>query len=369
MHLPPIRSKQEDFIVGSTVEFDNWVPPRGGAGGRNVIRGFFLKLFGTITVATADFDGRDVARLIARVAVQDRSGRLRWALSGASTRLATILYCGIERHIEHATIAQGAGAAVSLMLYIPMAKPRVVRGEDFALPADVLDKVIVTFNSYASAATGATVLSAADLDCYILADLREEHNVEIKSEDAVKSVNFQGTTQAQVKLSGTVHDAFIAREAAAAGTAGGESVSTLEDLRCDELNIPPQKNADLKAWYTHKFGYGNTSNSATAGEVYKDPFRAGQALAFIIADEDTSVWDGKVVTDAKIDLGTGAAGLSLVTREVLPKSQENFNAQAAQFGINPDVLRAKTAGKTNRDIGAYGKRAKQVMPFSAPLRR
>jgi hypothetical protein len=364
-HLPPFKSEQKDWAQNSNLEFFDFVPLRGGKGGRVVIDRLIIRLTGTITVAAANFDGRDVARLFQNIIVEQRDGRQRWNLSGFKSRQASIILNGIERHAEHADIAIGAGATVDFRLVIPMAKRYTRRPKDFSLPADVLRKVILQCGTYAGAATGATVLSAADLDVYVCAEWHEEDSVEIKSEDSVKSIDFTSNTQAKTSLSGTVHDMWITRETT---TAGGGVITGITDARCDELGIPVLTRSDLAHSYTEKRAIA-PSGLTTGAERFNDPVRQGTVLPLVAATPETSVWDGKLVDTLKVDVGTGAANLSLVTREVLKKSQENFNAQAAMFGIKPSELRMKTALKSKRGFDEHrDPRAVSVAPWSAKLR-
>lgn len=364
-HLPPIRSKQEDWTANGTVEFEGWVPPRMGSTGRAVIKGFWVRIFGSITVAGAAWDGRAVPRLIQHLAVESRSAGRRWSLSGEKTRAAAIMFAGIHRHIEHANVAIGAAQAVDAFVYVPMEKPFVFRGADFGMGAETFSKIVVQWNSLAGAAdSGGAVLSDPSLDAYVLADLRDENSAEIKAEDIVQSLDFGSQTQIQSKFSGALHDAFIYRET---GAAGGAAITGIGTVRSDELGIPVSARADLVRWYKAKRGYGNTGTSSVGAERFKDPFIDGQALPIVIADEETSLWDGRVVTSAKFDLDAGAANLSLVTRETLAKSEANFNAQVAALGLDPRQMRMKTAGKTRRAFSENSERKLKVGVWSAPL--
>lgn len=367
-HLPPWKSETKAWAAGSNLEFFDFVPLRGGKGGRVVVDRFIICVAGTITVAVANWDGRDVPRLLQNIIVEQRDARQRWNLSGFKSRIMSIKFNGIERHQEHADIAVGAGAAVELRLVIPMAKRNVRRPKDFSLPADVLRKISINCAALANAQTGTTTLSAASLNVYVLADWHEEHSVEIKSEDAVKSIDFSSNTQVRASLSGAVHDADIVRETS---TAGGGLVNGITDARCDELGIPVLTYNDLKHVFTERRAIAPSGPTA-GGERFNDPYRNNQALALVSATPETSLDDGKIVESMKVDVGTGAANLSLITREVLDKSQSNFNAQAAMYGINaraPGAVRMKTEKKTKRGFSEWGNndRARRVFPWSAPL--
>jgi hypothetical protein len=368
-HYVPYPSPQFAWAPSGQQEFADFVPPRGPRNGRNIIKGFTLCVDGTIDVATATWDGRDIARLFSNIIVETRSGSLRWSLSGPATRLASIYLNGIKRHQEHADLTAGAGKTVALRLYIPMEKPHLKRGIDFGLPADVFRRIFVNYNSLAGAATTTTVLSNNALTVKVLAEYREESNVELKAEDFVGSVNFTSNTQVVAKFIGSVHDAFIHREAAAAGTVGGEVITAITDVRCDEFGIPLLTRADLLHSYTMKREIAPSAQSANGAEVYLDPFRGGKALPILAGDKETSPWSGKVHEVGTFNLGTGAAGLSLVTRQVMGKNDANFNAQVAAHDIDVGGLRMKTAGKTKRGLGqGWSKRQLKVGVLSAPLK-
>lgn len=367
-HLPGPKSEQKDFTPGGNAEFDNWMNIRGPRNGRNVIKGFWICLFGTVTNTVAALDGRSVPRFISHLAVETRSGSRRWSLTGEKSRAASIRYNGIDRHNEHANIAVGAAQAVDLMLYVPMEKRFIKRGVDLAMGVDTFTKVVITWSTLAGVTdTGGAVLTAHDLDCYLIADLREENAVEVKAEDSVKSVNFTSQTETVVKLTGALHDADIYRETSPS-TPGGAAITAITDVRCDDLGIPVHKRTDLVRMFKAKRQLGNTAKNATIGtERFNDPVVDGQMLPIIVADNETSLWGGKIVEQAKFNLGAGVADLSLITREVLAKNQENFAATAATFGLDPKNFRMKTAGKSKRDLKSHSKRAKQVGVWSHPL--
>jgi hypothetical protein len=227
----------------------------------------------------------------------------------------------------------------------------------------VFKKVIINTAALASAATGTAVLTVGAFTMYVLAEWHEENSVEFKSEDVIKSIDFTSNTQAKASLSGVVHDMDIVRETT---TAGGGLVTGITDARCDDLGLPLLTFNDLKHAYAERRAIAPSSNSANGGERFTDPWRGGQALAMITSTPETSVDDGKIVETLRIDVGTGAANLSLITREVVDKSQSNYNAQVAMFGVQP--AKVKTAAKSKTGFKDHTDRAKRVLPWSAPLK-
>lgn len=366
-HNPPWKSETKNVAIGQPLEFSEFVPQKGPSGRRVVVDRFIICVAGVITVATADWNGKDVPRILGNVAVEDTAGKQRWNLSGLKSRMASIFFNGIEEHSDHATIAQAAGAAVDLRLIIPMTKQKVTRGKDFALPADLFRKVSLNINSYAGAASGTTVLSAATLTCYVLAEWHEEHNVEFKAEDVVKSTDFNSSTQCKLTLGGAVHDLFVVKEGT---TAGGDAITTLTDARIEDLGTPTLTRLDLVSMYRRKRGLGASGPTTPATERFLEPVLEGKALPVVTADMETSLWDGRVLDTMKLDVGTGLTGLSAITREITPKSQANYQAQVARFKIDPKGIRMKTDGKTKRNFGdGWTDHQKMVGVWSAPMRR
>lgn len=365
-HNPPWKSDTRNVNLGTPMELFDFVPLYGPGGGRVVVDKFIVCITGVITVAAALWNGTDVPRLLSLINVEARDGKQRWNLSGYKSRMMSIVLNGIEEHIEHANVAIGAAQAIDLRLIIPMTKRKIRRGKDFAMPADLFRKVTLNFASLAGAATGAAVLSAPVLQAYVLAEWHEEHSIEFKAEDVVKSVDFNSNTQAKLALSGAVHDLFVCKEDT---TAGGASIAAITDARIDDLGIPLLTRQDYVASYTVKRQLSNTASGATpGGERYLEPVRDGKCLPIITSDTETSLWDGRIVENAKIDVGTGLAGLSCVTREVTEKSQANYNAQIARFQINPNQLRMKTDGKSRRGLAdGWTKREQLVAVWSAPM--
>lgn len=370
-HNPPWKSEIKPYAPGQTSEFSDFVPVMGPAGGRVVVDEFILRIVGTVTVGTAAWDGRDVPRLVQFLSVDKRDNRSRWQLSGAKSRFASILLNGIRRHLEHGNVAVASNQTVDLSLIIPMAKRFVVRPKDFSLPADLFRKISVTWASLAQAQTGTTVLTAPTLNAYILANWHEENNVEFKAEDMVRSVDFASNTQGRLTPGGAIHDLFLMRETAGGGVAGGGDVITaLTDVRIEDLQTPTLTRQDLLAAYTTKRNLGNTLSTAVGAEVYGEPAREGRMLPIVVADDETSLWDARVVENCKIDVGTGVAGLAAVWREVVPKSEADYRTTLANFGLTADDLRMKTAGKSRRGFKeGWTPRQARVGVWSGPLNK
>jgi hypothetical protein len=360
------KSETKPVNPGQTTDFFDFAALIGPSGGRVVMDKLFVVINGTLTVATALWDGRDVCRLMQLVTVEKRDGRIRWNLSGYKSRQASIYFNGIEEHIEHANVAIGAGQTIAERLLIPLRKRFVRRPSDFALPADAFKKITIAWASLTAAATGTTVLSAATLNAYILVEWHEEHKVEFKVDDTVKSVDFNSTTQAKISLTGALHDLFVTKEDTTAG--GAATLNTITDARIEDFGTPVLTFADLVDSYSRKRQVTNSGFAGTpANERYLDPIRSNQVLPVMVADAQTSPWDGRLADSIKLDVGTGLAGASVVTREVLNKSQADYQATISRFGVNPKSIGMATPEGGTRPLGAHSKRAQLAGTWVAPL--
>jgi len=366
-HFPPYKSDAKTLNPGSNLDFFDFVPLRGPTGGRVVVDKFILRITGVITVATALWDGRDVCRLAQLIVLEQRDGKQRWNLSGYKSRIASIRYNGIEEHDEHGNVAIGAGQAIDFALIIPMRKPKLRRLRDFAIPADVFRKISISWASLAQAATGTTVLSANTLVAYVLADFHEETKVEFKAEDVVKSVDFNSNTQAKISCVGAIHDMDVVLENT---TAGGAVVTAITDARVEDLNVPLLTFSDYRKIYSQRRMLAPSGPITPATERFLEPVRENKCLPIIVSDIDTSLWDGKVVPTVKVDVGTGVAGLSIITREVTEKSLANYQAQAAAFNVDHTKVKMAMADTdpSRVQLGTgWNKRQQLVGVWSAAL--
>lgn len=368
-HYFEYKSEQKVFNPGSPLEFFDFLSPEGPTGGRNVIDKLIIRLTGTITVAGALFNGRDVPRLISQIQLESRTNRVRWSLSGLKSRMASIMLNGPEQYIEHTNIAVGAAQAVDLSLVIPLTKSKSLhRGKDFSMPADLFKKLVINCATLGSAAPAGVTLSANVLNVSILAQYHEEHNAEFKVEDSVIATDFNSATECKLSLGGPVHDLFIMKEGT---TSGGDVVTSLTDARIEDLGTPTLTFGDLKAGYTTKRGYGNTQAGATpGGERFSEPVRDGFAMPLMVSDFETSNFDGRIVDTMKINLGSpGLAGCSAIYRQVLPRDESAYKYMMSKFKIKPDQMSVKTRGKTRKDIAGWPDDEVVFMPLTAPIRR
>jgi hypothetical protein len=363
--LPPLISKIETVNAGTGSSWYGF-PTEGANRGAIVANCLVLTVLGTVDVATALMDGRDIPRLVGNITVKQRSGGiLRWNNTGDEVRIMSMLLDHPRRYLEHPNLAIGAGRTLALRLVLPLRKRLVKRGKDFAMHTDELELVSVTWNSLAGWASGGAVLSNLSATAYIQAEWHEELTAEVKSVDVVKSTNFTDATQCQLSLEGAVHDMVIYKTGTTGG--GGESLAAITGVRCPELGIQDQQlPADLVGWYSRKRDIAPTAFAATpSNEQVLDPFREGKAIPVIVADAETSTWDGAVVKTAILRVTGGTTGCAALTRQVVERPEAAVLRMAQRYGIPVANFYAKTLGKTRRDLSAgWTERQQLVMTLS-----
>jgi len=368
-HLPSFQSETKPFTAGVSQDFFAWMPTKGPAGGRLVMPAITVRITGTLDVATATYNGADVWRLIKQVVVEDRAGKARWQLSGYKSRIMSMVLLGAENHQEHPSIAVGAGGAVDLYATIPLCLERVHTGEDFALPADEFRKVTVTFASASEAATGTAELSNLSLNCYVEAHWYEEGDADggslvFHTPFIVSSQDFHNTTQCRIGAEGVIHDMLIVKEST---TAGGDVITAITDVRIAELGIPLRTRKDLVYGYRLRHGLGASGPATPATERFLEPVLGGYALPVISATPQTSLHHGRFVEQCLLDISGGTSGLSVIMRQVIPRSETLMALTVAKHKLDPNQpVRVKTRSKSRRAPREWDARARAVFPVTLP---
>lgn len=334
-HYPDLPSLVYPWKAGTSIPFADFAPTEGPNGGRVVWDAVKIRIFGTIdTSAAGAWDGRDLHRLMSLITLEKRDGRNRWVFTGEDSRNMAIYLMGIENWIEHPTIAASSGdAVVDLWHVIPLALFKRENPFEFSLPGDMFRQLIIQCNSLTGAASGTAVLSDDKLQVQVFVEWHEETAyVDHKVDIVCKATDFTSQTQARLSLSGLLQDCLLTCPDGTAG--GGAAITGITNIRCEDLSTPVLDRATYKQMFTRKRHLGPTGGSAVAAERFHDPVRDDKVLPFIVADEFTAPWDGKLLTTAKIDLGAGQASLRVLTLEVVAKSESDYNRIASDHGVS-----------------------------------
>jgi len=92
-------------------------------------------------------------------------------------------------------------------------------------------------------------------------------------------------------------------------------------------------------------------------------------LPFMSSDFNTSAWDGIVRDSLKIDVNGGPALMSVISREVIEKSQSTFNAVCSRFGVDPRNVKMRTSNghEENLTSDGWNTHEKLVGPWYADM--
>lgn len=362
------KSEVKAWSDGKEVEFFDWIPPEGPTGGRMVVHGFRLIADWQIDVATALAQGEDFPRLFTRVMVVQRDGVVRWNLTGDESRIACYGLLGPRRVSENAdTGASETNLTGTTELYIPMSKPLVHTGEDFALGVESFGKVVIQGCGAAALDIGSSDVTIDSINYYVIADCSEEHDLQFKCVDTVKADELTSTGEGVISVGGKIHDLYLHKR----GASGATALTNLTDIRIDEPRgmLPLSKKTELVRKYRWKRGCASNLNSTMGGEVRADPFVTGGACPVFISDERTSAWSGPYADRVKLTLTNTEASLKAITRTVKPRSPESANQLAARYGVRAqEQIVVKTAKKTKRALGDWPREMRPYLALKTTLR-
>lgn len=366
--LLPSKSSAANVVLGGFLDFNDFVPIFGPGGGRMVIRHLVIRVQGTITVAGALWDGRDAWRLFSLINVENKTNKQRWTLDGAMSRNASVMFQGTDNHVENASVAIGASQVVDFEFVIPFEKRYAKNPKDFCLPADRMKKIGLTFNSLAQCVSGATVLSAPALSCYVFAVTDEEFSLEHKLEDSVSSTDFTSPVSGRLSLNGVLFDMFIAKKGQT--IAGSELTAGITDVRCEDLGTSTIPVRDLRTIYRLDRKLGNTGVSAIGAEVRSDPVFEGKVIPVFVSDDNQSFADGRMADQLKFDFGgAGLVNGTMVIRQLLPNDKDAIRATNALYGVGDVPLLVKTKGKTKTKVQNWSLKELNFAPMKSPLPR
>ncbi len=351
---------------GGDQYFFDWIPREGPNGGRNMIDGFQLVVDGQVDVTTAVIQGEDLARMWGRILVEQTDGVKRWNLPGDASRVMSYLLAGPDKYSEHADVAASTNQAADPTLWIPMAKPYTRDPQDFALPVDMFKHLVITNMPSTDLNIGTSVVTVDSISYYVIAEVHEELEVRIPCVDEIAMTELTTATEGRLSINGKLHDLTLH----ARGASGGASLANLTDVRIDELAMPPfTRVPDLEAAYRRSRNIGSNSNATIGNEVYSDPHVTDQAAAVLVADEETSFYEGPVLSSVKLNLTNSVASLRAIHRTIIPASQTHRARVSAAYGLQPANFRVKTAAKSKQHPKDWPEELRPFLPLKAPLLR
>lgn len=350
--------------LNGQLTFRDFIDREGPNGGRMVIDGIWLHGKFTGTVAGATLPGEDLVRMFGAVQVLQVDGVRRWNLGADACRIMAYALQGADQVQE--TADQAAGAVTPQFgLYLPLLKERVHSPEDLSMPVDWFDKVLLTLQGSADAhPNGGTLSVFTSLDLWVVAEVREEMDVQIKCVDEIRVDDFTTTGTCQLNIGGKLHDLYLH----ARGASGGASQATMNDARIDLLGIVPITKQELVAAYRRNHRAANNLNSTHAAEVHADPVAAGIAVP-VVMSEGATFYDGRVLKTATLNLTSTVASNRAISRVLVPATSHVRSLTGSLYNLSPSDFRVKTRGKSRQAITDWPAHVRPFAPLKAPMRR
>lgn len=367
------RWLSDEKVISTTsptpIELLNTQSPLGPNGGRMVIDKVFLRIRGSLTVATAAWDGRDVPRLVSSVFIEHQDGTMRVSpISGAAHRLVQHRILGSRSYIEHANVAIGAAQAINLFLPFTFERPLQRRPWDYSMGCEQFKRLLFTPATLAQAQTGTTVLSAATLSAQLEFWGHEQGEVQHESKDLWTLIDFTSQNQVALQLTGPLQELYIV--STSGSTAGGGGlISGVSTVRIDALGLPPIEFSSVLAQYRTAQQRGNTSVVAVGADYIGDPITELRMFPCLPSNpEIMRPWDGllaKTPVPVRVDITPAVAGMQVLVRCAQNRTRAQWDLANATFNVGTAAsAKVKTMNGSPFDVS---KGEVAFAPISVPL--
>lgn len=362
---PPIPSTPQTYSEGADLYFRGFVE-REREGKRVVISALEVVVdYTDIDVSVASIPGEDMARAIANVTVEQIDGVKRVNnISGEALRILNWAQLGVGGVNEAADEGTGTGSAVKVSVLIPMEKPFMLRGEDYALPADSFKQIIVRCGANADIAVGGATLAINTAQVYVIAHCFLDSEVKLYAQDVWEETLFQTTYNCQASIGGRLQDAYLYKSATTlASLANVTSVNIpTQSIMPIDLNFRP----DLVQSFLRS--RGDVANSSTQGTAKtSNPFASDndKVLPILWHTPRTRAYHGRQLgtVDIRTTHASDVTSLRLLTRTCKPRTAALENTIAKAYGIPRNAWRVNTARGTKRDPKRWDPRHLAYMPL------
>lgn len=346
-------SRVASFASGREITFNHWAPTIGPNRKRNIIDGIILVCKAKVTPSTADLLLENLPRLFKNVRVADIEGD-RVNCSGEGFRIWSKSNLGGRRFHEHtADIDSGSAATFTFWMYVPFRKPWIYGEEDFSIPADVFDQLVITCPADADFSIGtSTVAIDASTQYYAIALCREEGGpVTYYSRDVLRELTMQTKTEGAISLNGSYLAEALAYSPG--DQAGTDAMSGWTAHRITPFQPALLSDDDWQAQYElYREAAGNSA----------DPVLTGNAKVIWLPGPDTKLEDQPFVGgDALVHATSTETSVVFVYRTVVPKSKRVAATVARAYGV--DLNTVKLATKTGkRENPAMWGQARRFLP-------
>ncbi len=350
------KSPAQNWVSGATLDFKQFVETRGPRGGRIVIDTLILHAQLSITVAAATSQGEDHYRVFKAVTVEEINGCRRLnGVRGDALRIISFAHMGSDQTHEHADFAAGGPTTVNFTCAIPLSKRYAHEPGDYAMAAEMLQRVSIECADATDLSLGAVVWTTNSGTYWVIAECHEEFDLVQHMQDEWIMRDFASTSATELLLQypkGRIQDLYLYVR----GANGGQTLANLTDVYVEHLMPRPLlKDPDLKTFYARMRGEAQNSVATQGDPLTTCPFVGStiRATAVLLAT-GTKSFEGPERDQALVRITESAAlpaAASVIARIVYPRDPKVEEGLARRYGKSLKGFR--TASKTRRGVADW----------------
>lgn len=374
-------SKTQDWIPGREITFNPFVPDTGPNGRRVIVDAVEAEFDGLIEVSDGVGDtallGPNLANLVARITADQIDGRMRRNLAGHELR--KMVYRTEADYFEELDVAPGAAPqAVNLTWRLPFSSKVNFKYDDTAIPADVLNQIIVTPASDAAMSIGDSIVTVGESNLTLRAICHEEDSVRLYAEDFWGSSKFDTPVETGFPVGGLLEHIQAYVSGNVNDTTGGGAVIpfadfpswTIDFLQNTSLSRVVQLREYLRDMDLASFFSLAVRQAGSGADVF-DPVAAAKAVMLWFAPRGSSIATlPEIPVEGLVRVPENAVEeqMFLLRRVFLPKSAGVAATVEQKYGIDPAEWMIASRGKTGQDPARF-ERYKPYMPMKAAYRK
>lgn len=303
-------SQSFTFSAGGQAICKPFVPAKGPTGRRNVIDRITAEITYAWTPATANLLGENVPNIVSNLIVNDAAGQRR-NLPGRALRLATIKMLQSHGYREQADIATGAQSGV-VRLEIPFAIERAKDGKEFAIPADLMGDIQLTWCGAAGLDYGTSTVTIGATSVVFRAYTHEEESIELKARDLIKDEIMATTTESEHAVNGYLDFVLAYKDGDELADMSGWTSTIIKPFQL-------LGEAAAQKLYEYREDHG------AAAEETTNPFILATPKAVVVHStrgDKPKLSDHPLLQSYTLNATNTVASAHIITRAILPRNSQ-----------------------------------------------
>jgi hypothetical protein len=339
---------------------------RGPNGGRLIVDRISAHFVGDVTVATAALQGEDFYRFFRTLDLKTLFDGMRYNnVRGDDMRVFLYGSEGGDRTKEHADSAVSANQTLRATLSIPLARRYMHTDEDYALAAELIERIKIGCALASEMSLGTSVVTINSGSYYLIFECHEEHDIIYHAVDEVRTQDFESTTATEPRLNvnGRLQELFLYVR----GADGGGSLANLTSAWIHQpQNMAPELlvTPDLVEFYARERNEVNGGSASTGVAMRTNPFVASTVRAVaVLLSTGTRCFD-QPESDTVIVKTTHTLGatLTMIARIAKPRTVETFKWIRDNYKLS-GAWRIKTKSKSMQHPNAWKDERPDAVPY------